>query len=1343
MSTKQQTIRYGLFLLPTLLLSQTGTGLKGDYFTNTSLTGVVALSRVDTNVNFEWLYNAPAPAIPADRFSVRWTGQVEAPVTGAFTFSTQSDDGVRLWVDGKLVITRWNDHGSTRDQTAPIALIAGRKYDIQLEYYENTGSSVIKLRWAYPGQVEQPVPQLRLYPTPITLQVAPIVVSRAWLSDLPFLSATNGWGPVERDRSNGETGANDGHPLKLDGHSYGHGLGVHANSEVRMALDDRYDVFKAVVGVDDEVGNNGSVVFEVWLDGVRKFQSPIMRGNTPALAVEVSTENAREMKLIVTNAGDGIASDHADWADARFEGVERIKYLSDLRWVSATNGRGEVEKDNPVATTAGGRTPERFMLRGQAYRKGLGTFPVAEVKYNLDKKYERFSAVVGIDDTALGQGSAIFEVWSGTTMLYKSDKLLGTSAQQHISLVVTDKTELTLKVTDAGDGNTMDIADWADAKLLPINSDAPITPTPPPTTTPGAPTELTATAGNTQVNLAWKAVTGATSYNVYRGAATNAQASTPIATNITGLTFSNTGLTNGTAYFYKVRAVNSIGTGNPSNEATATPVVVAPPVVAPGAPTNLSAVSGNALANLAWQAVTGATSYNLYRGTATNAQAATPIATNITGTTFSNTGLTNGTTYFYKVRAVNSAGAGNPSNEAMAKPEAPAPPPPTAPTAPPTNLTATAGNAQIALSWTAVAGATTYNVFRGTAANAQATTPIVTNVAVTTFNNTGLTNGTPYFYKVVGVNAGGSGPASTEASATPLGAPVAPTLMTAVAGDGMVTLTWTAVTNAATYRVYRGTAANAQAAVPVATNLTTLTFANTGLTNGTAYFFKITAANAGGESGRSNEVSGTPSGTAPAADPATLSAFRLLRQASWGPKPGDVDRVKNIGRTAYLDEQIAMTPSDYPDTLYALSVEDVQEHFMRLALTGNDQLRQRVAFGLSKIFAVNAADVNRADATVNYYRLFMNGAFGNYRTLMTDVTLNPAMGRFLNMLNSKSEAVGGAPAVENFPRELMQLFTLGTTIMANDGTPQTGAPYAVEDIKALARLFTGWTFGDGNATSIPTNSASENWRFPMEAVERFHDVTAKTFLGVNFAPNRTTRQDLDLALDTIFNQQTLPPYVCKSLIQQLVTSNPSAAHIQACTAAFLNNGNNVRGDLRATVRAILTHSDANLGTNTAGKLMEPVLLVISPLRTLNAAVSNFPFMSDLAEDMGQKVLFPPTVFSYFSPFYKIMGTEILAPEYQILTSVTALTRTNYIARVLNNDTNGSTTIDYTPFTSRAADATALTDYVALQFMGGQISTQHRNAIISAVNVSPPADVTERVRTAIYLVITSAQYQVER
>ncbi len=1343
MSIKQQTKRYGLFLfLPTVLLAQTGTGLKGDYFTNTTLSGVVAVSKTDPTINFEWGYNVvAAPGIPLEKFSIRWTGQVEAPVAGAYTFVTQSDDGVRLWVDGKLLVNRWNDHGSTRDQSVPVSLVAGRKYDIQLEYYENTGASVIKLRWAYPGQVEQAIPQGRLYVTPITLQVAPVPVSRTFVSSLPFLSSTNGWGPVERDRSNGETGATDGKTLKLDGVSYSRGLGAHARSEIRIALDDRYDVFKAMIGVDDEVGNNGSVVFEVYLDGVRKFQSPTMRGNTPAMAVSVPTENAVQLRLVVTDAGDGIGHDHADWADAQLEGVERINYLSDLRWMSATNGRGEVVKDSPMAATAGGKVPERFMLRGQSYAKGLGVMPASEVKYNLDKKFERFSAVVGIDDTALGRGSAIFEVWSGTTMLYKSDRLTGTSAPQHVSLMVLNRTELTLKVTDAGDGNVLDIADWANARLLPIGSDGPIAPPPPPTTAPAIPTELSAVPGNALINLSWKAATGATSYNVYRGSATNAQAAMPIATNVTGLTFSNTGLTNGTPHFYKVRAVNNIGMSNPSNEATATPTVVIAPAV-PGAPVNLTATPGNASVSLAWQAVTGATGYNVLRSTTANSPNPTTIASNRAGTTFNDAELTNGTTYFYRVRAVNAVGAGNASNEVSARPVAPTPPPPTAPTAAPTNVTATAGLARVTLGWAAVAGASSYNVFRGTAANAQATTPVASNVTALTFANTGLTNGTTYFYKVVGVNAGGNGPASAEVSATPVTTPAAPVLVSAVGGDGRVTLRWNAVPTAASYSVYRAITTNGQTTA-VLTGITTLTVENTGLTNGTGYFFRVSAVNGAGEGGRSNEMAATPGGNAPPVDPATLSAFRLLRQASWGPKPGEVDRVKNIGRTAYLDEQLGIAPSQYPDTLNTMSVEDVQEHFFRVALTGNDQLRQRMAFALSKIWAVNADDVNRADATVAHYRIFMNDAFGNYRQLMTDVTLNPAMGRFLNNLNSRSEAVTNAPAVENFARELLQLFTLGTVVMDNNGNPQPGSPYTIDDIRGLARLFTGWTFGDGNPATIPTNAAGDNWRVPMEPVNRFHDVTAKNFLGTSFPPGRTAREDLDAALDLIFQHPNLPPYVAKGLIQSLVTSNPSPAYIGAVSAAFINNGSGVRGDLRAVLRAILTHPEANLGTNSAGKLMEPVLMVVSPLRTLNATVSDFPFMADLSEQMGQKVFYPPTVFSYFSPFYKLAGTMTLAPEFEILTSVTILSRINYMGRVLNADLNGSTTIDYAAFTSQAADASALVDYVALQFMGGQISTEHRNAAIAAVNITAAANTTERVRTAIYVVLGSAQYQVDR
>ncbi len=1337
MSIKKQTIRYGLFLLPTLLLAQTGTGLKGDYFSNTALAGTVSLSRLDTSVNFDWGPNAPAAAIPADNFSARWSGQVEAPATGTYTFATQADDGVRLWVDGKLLINRWTNRTSARDQSVPVSLTGGRKYDIQLEYYDNSGNALVKLLWSYPGQAEQLIPQGRLYVAAITPQVAPVVTSSTWVSAMPFLSETNGWGPLERDRSNGDKGATDGVTLKVDGHAYARGLGVHAASEVKVALDGRFDVFKAIVGVDDAVGNSGTVVFEVWIDGAMKFQSPVMRGNMPGLAVEVPTKNGRELKLIVTNADGSISYDHADWADARLEIVSAVTYLSDLNWVSAVNGRGQVLKDHPIPGATGAAVPERFMLRGKAYTKGLGTFPQAEVKYDLAKKYERFNAVVGVDDTAVGRGSVIFEVWSGTVMLFRSDVLRGTSPARAISIDVTDKTELILKVSNAGDGSTMDIADWADAQLVPIAVSAPPPPTPNPVALPGAPGNLTASAGNALVNLTWQAVSGATSYNVYRGTSTNAQSSTPIATNLTGTTYSNTALTNGTTYFYKVRAVNTAGAGNPSNEASAKPAAPPPNITIPGAPASLTATAGNALVNLAWPAVSGATSYSVYRGTATNAQSSTPIATNLTGTTYSNTGLTNGTTYFYKVRAVNSAGAGNPSAEASARPSGPAP------TAAPANLTATAGNQQIALTWAAVTGATGYNVYRGTATNAQATTAVATNVTATNYTNTGLTNGTRYFYKVAATNTGGVGPSSAEASAIPLGAPTAPILMPPTTGDGRVTLSWTAVNGATTYNLYRGTAANGQGNTPIATNITGLTYANTGLTNGTGYFYRLTAVNAAGESPRSNEVTGTPSAAAPPSDATTLSAFRLLRQASWGPKPGDIDRVRNMGRGAYLDEQFGAAASAYPDSLYGTSVEEVQEHLLRLAITGNDQLRQRVAFALSKIWAVNASEVNRADATVVYYRTFMNRAFGNYRDLMTDMSLNPAMGRFLNMLNSKSEAVTTVPANENYPRELLQLFTLGTSVLSNDGSPQAGSTYTEEDVKALARLFTGWTYGDGNAATIPTNSANANWVAPMEAVERFHDVTAKTFLGTSFAPNRTTRQDLDQALDVIFNHPTLPPYVAKSLISQLVTSNPSPAYVAAVTNAFINNGNNVRGDLRATVRAILEHPEANLGTNTAGKLMEPVLLVISPLRTLNASVSDFPFMATHASDMGQRVLYPPSVFSYFSPFFRIRNGALLGPEFQLLTTVTALTRTNYMARVLNGDLGGAATVDYTAYTSRAADAAALTDYVALQFMGGQLSTEQRSAIITAVNATPASNPTERAKTALYLVLASAQYQVDR
>jgi uncharacterized protein (DUF1800 family) len=386
---------------------------------------------------------------------------------------------------------------------------------------------------------------------------------------------------------------------------------------------------------------------------------------------------------------------------------------------------------------------------------------------------------------------------------------------------------------------------------------------------------------------------------------------------------------------------------------------------------------------------------------------------------------------------------------------------------------------------------------------------------------------------------------------------------------------------------------------------------------------------------------------------------------------------------------------------------------------------------------------------ITYYRILMNRAFGNYRDLMRDITTNPAMGRYLNMLNNKSQASSGVEPNENYARELMQLFTIGLTRLNPDGSAvldAQGRPvptYTEEDVKELSKMLTGWTFGDGNPNTVPTNLAPANDRVPMEPVERFHDTTAKVFLGNNIAPGQPARQEMEQALNILFNHPNLPVFVSRQLIQMLVKSNPSPAYIQAVQNVFVNNGSNVRGDLAAVVRAILTHPEATGPSSTGNKLMEPVLFVVSQLRSLDATVTDHPFMTDKSEEMGQKVLYPPSVFSYFSPGFRIRGTTLGGPEFQIYTSVTSLARINFIAQLISNGFGADVTINYQPFTSRAADAGALVDYCSLLFMGGNMSTQMRNDIINAVQATPASNTTERVRTALYLTMAGAQYQVDR
>ena len=263
-----------------------------------------------------------------------------------------------------------------------------------------------------------------------------------------------------------------------------------------------------------------------------------------------------------------------------------------------------------------------------------------------------------------------------------------------------------------------------------------------------APGNLVATASGTTIGLSWSVATGATSYNIYRGTTAGGEGTTAYQTGITATTFSDPGLSTGTTYFYFVTAVNAAGESGHSAEASATTVAAAPG--------NLVATATGTTIELSWSAATGATSYNIYRGTTASADGATEYETGVTATSFSDTGLSTGTTYYYFVTAVNAAGESGYSSPTSATTVAPAP----------GNLTATASETTIGLSWSAAAGAASYNIYRGTSAGGEGTTPYQTGVTAASFSDAGLSPGTTYYYFVTAVNAAGESGDSSESSAT-------------------------------------------------------------------------------------------------------------------------------------------------------------------------------------------------------------------------------------------------------------------------------------------------------------------------------------------------------------------------------------------------------------------------------------------------------------------------------------------------------------------------------------------------------------------------------------------------
>jgi hypothetical protein len=292
--------------------------------------------------------------------------------------------------------------------------------------------------------------------------------STRYLSDTAWTSATNGWGPVEKNMSNGEASAGDGRTITLNGKTYSKGLGVHANSEVRFSLGGSCSTFTSAVGIDDEVGASGSVVFQVWADGTKLYDSGVVNGNSATQQVNVNVSGKNQISLVATDGGNGNGYDHADWADAQLTCTDTAapgaRYLSDMLWTSAQNGWGPVEKDksNGEINAGDGHT---ITLNGKTYAKGLGVHASSEVRFNLGGSCSAFTSDLGVDDEVGSNGSVVFQVWGDGLKLYDSGMLYGYSTTQQANVDITGKNQLSLVVTDGGNGNGSDHADWANAQV--------------------------------------------------------------------------------------------------------------------------------------------------------------------------------------------------------------------------------------------------------------------------------------------------------------------------------------------------------------------------------------------------------------------------------------------------------------------------------------------------------------------------------------------------------------------------------------------------------------------------------------------------------------------------------------------------------------------------------------------------------------------------------------------------------------------------------------------------------------------------------------------------------------
>ena len=531
---------------------------------------------------------------------------------------------------------------------------------------------------------------------------------------------------------------------------------------------------------------------------------------------------------------------------------------------------------------------------------------------------------------------------------------------------------------------------------------------------------------------------------------------------------------------------------------------------------------------------------------------------------------------------------------------------------------------------------------------------------------------------------------------------------------------------------------------------------------------------------------GLPSTAPPVVDPpapASITreqASRFLGQAAFGADAPSIDPVKSAGYAAWLDQQFALPrTASRLDYLYAKSFNAVENKNSRNGisnalwhhlLANPDVLRQRMTLALSEIVVVGVLGIAnlsfKSFSAMAFMDILEANAFGNYRTLLEQVSTSTAMGSFLTYRgNTKANPATGSMPDENYARELMQLFTIGLIELNIDGTPRlvngtVAETYVQEDVSQMARVFTGWDLD----ISKPAGDSPERVQSPMVQIPNRHELAEKRFLSTVIPAGTDGLQSLKIALDALMAHANMGPFISRQLIQRLVTSNPSPAYVARVATVFNNNGSNIKGDLKATLKAILLDDEARSASTLTdpafGKLREPIVRFVQWARLAKVASSDDLWRvgdtADPATRLGQSPMNAPSVFNFFRPGYVPSSSALggrTVPELQITNETSVAGYVNYMQQVISGTGSlgaaSGITRDYAALLSLvtpATDSAALLAELNVLLAAGQLSAATLASLKTALDtvaVATSAGQLNRLHAALTLVMAAPEYLVQK